>query len=322
MEHVSRKKFLKYIGISGAALLLPKLSSSNILTATDATDKRDVRKVRLAHLTDIHVESGAKSETGFASALHTVNSLTDRPDFIVNGGDSIMNSALNLSRERVKEQWELFHSLLKHNNSLDVHHCVGNHDLYGWTSPNRSHAQGKKWALDEYKLDRSYYSFEKNNWKFIVLDSIHGRNSVPGYYAKLDEEQKNWLKQELDATPRTQYVCIISHIPILAVCPMFNGRNGDSEHWSIPNNTLHADAAELTSMFYGYPNIKACLSGHIHLIDHVNYLGIDYFCNGAVSGNWWKGDYQQFPPSLSMMNFYESGKVEREVMYYNWQSAS
>jgi Icc protein len=321
METLSRHKFLKYLGISGAALLLPRISLSKE-TETPPSAEANPRSVRMAHLTDIHVESGKESEQGFASVLQTVNSLIDKPEFIVNGGDSIMNSALNLSRERVKEQWALFHSLLQKHNSLPVHHCLGNHDLYDWTTPNRSHAQSKKSALDEYNLERPYYAFEKDKWKFIVLDSIHGRNTIPGYYAKLDEEQKIWLKNELEITPKNQFICIVSHIPILAVCTMFNGRNGDTEHWNIPNNTLHSDAEELTALFFGYPNIKACLSGHIHMIDHVNYLGIDYFCNGAVSGSWWKGNYHQFPPSFSLMNFFSNGKVEREVIYYNWQSAS
>ncbi len=320
METLSRLKFLKYVGVSGAALLLPKLSSSRDTISSRTPTEPAV--LRMAHLTDIHVEAGKDSEAGFANALQAVNSLAERPEFILNGGDSIMNSALNLSRERVKNQWELFHKILQDNNSLPVHHCIGNHDLYGWSSPNQAHTKGKKWALDEYKMEQPYYAFEKGNWKFIVLDSIHGRDSIPGYYAKLDEMQMTWLGNELAATPANQFICIVSHIPILAVCTMFIGKNKDREHWSIPNNALHADADELTALFYQYPNIKACLSGHIHLVDHVNYLGIDYYCNGAVSGSWWKGNYHQFPPSFSVMNFHDNGKVERELHYYNWQSSS
>jgi len=319
MEMLSRQKFLKYIGITGAALVLPKLSSSIPIPPSDK-NAPSARPLRVAHLTDIHAQSGKEPEQGFASALQTVNSLSEAPDFILNGGDSIMNSALNLSKEEVKREWSVFHRILKDHNNLPVMHCVGNHDLHGWTSPSLAHNQEKKWALDEYKLERSYYSVEKGKWKFIILDSIHGRYSIPGYYAKLDEGQMLWLKQELETTSSSQHICIVTHIPILAVCTLFNTLNKSNEHWRIPNNTLHADAEELTSLFYQYPNIKACLSGHIHLIDHVNYLGIDYYCNGAVSGSWWKGDFHQFPPSLSMMNFHDHGKVEREIIYYNWKN--
>jgi hypothetical protein len=105
------------------------------------------------------------------------------------------------------------------------------------------------------------------------------------------------------------------------VCTFFESSNKNKKTWNVPNNSLHADAAELTALFYKYPNVKACLSGHIHMIDHVNYLGVDYYCNGAVSGSWWKGNHHQFPPSFSMMNFFDDGKVTRDVNYYNWNLA-
>jgi Icc protein len=321
METISRQKFLKYLGFSGAAFLVPPLSSSFTSFPKPSPPAND-GTLYMAHMTDIHVQSGRAAEDGFASTLQTINGYKEKPDFILNGGDSIMNSALNLSREKVKKQWDLFHDILKNNNSLPIHHCLGNHDLYGWTSPDRAHEEAKQWALDEYKLSRSYYAFEKGNWKFIVLDSIHGRDTIPGYFGKLDEVQREWLEQELASTPNTFFICIVTHIPILAICTLFDHSSKNSEHWSIPNNTLHADAKELTTLFHKYPNIKACLSGHIHMIDHVNYLGIDYFCNGAVSGSWWKGDFHEFPPSFSMMRFSDTGRVEREIIYYDWQRTS
>jgi Icc protein len=315
---LSRQKFLKYLGFSSAALLIPGITSSRILPARSSAPLSE--PIRVAHLTDIHVQSGPESEIGLASCLETVNRLEHKPDFILNGGDGIMNSALNLSREEVKTEWNLFHDLFREHNALPVKHCLGNHDLYGWTAPSRAHTEGKNWALDEYKLEKSYYSFERANWKFIVLDSIHGRNSVPGYYAKLDEGQMEWLKKELASTPAATFICIVTHVPILAMCTLFNEFNEKASHWRIPDNILHADAEELIALFAQYPNIKTCLSGHIHLIDHVNYLGIDYYCNGAVSGSWWKGNYHQFPPSFSLLNFYENGKAEREIIYYNWKN--
>jgi hypothetical protein len=43
--------------------------------------------------------------------------------------------------------------------------------------------------MNEYKIESPYYSFCHNNWKFIVLDSVRAKKTIPGYYAKLDEEQ-------------------------------------------------------------------------------------------------------------------------------------
>jgi Icc protein len=63
------------------------------------------------------------------------------------------------------------------------------------------------------------------------------------------------------------------------------------------------------------------LSGHIHIIEHVNYLGVDYYSNGAVAGSWWKGSYHQFAPAYAVMNFYADGSCKREIKYYPWQES-
>ncbi len=125
---------------------------------------------------------------------------------------------------------------------------------------------------------------------------------------------------ELKNTPEDIFICIVSHIPILAICTLFDGNNHADTNWRVPDNCLHADASKLTKLFFATKNIKVCLSGHIHLVDHVNYLGIDYYCNGAVAGAWWKGSYHQCDPAYAVMNFYADGSSNRELHNYNWQA--
>ncbi len=316
----TRKSFFKTIGLLGAGTLLAPLSfQANALSVESSiTAVKRKRLLRVAHLTDIHVKPDKIAEAGFAAALQQVNEMPDKPDFIINGGDAIMN-AVSFSKEQVRDQWNCFHRLLQTHNQLPVHHCIGNHDLFGWALPGVNHNDGKLWALNEYQLSKPYYTFTQKGWKFIVLDSIHPRKSIPGYFGKLDEVQMNWLETELASTSPTTHVCIVSHIPILAVCTLFDNSYVNHNHWFVPDNTLHADAHQLRDLFYRYKNVKTCLSGHIHLIDHVNYLGTDYYCNGAVSGGWWKGDHQQFSPSFIIMNLYDDGTTEREVHYYDWK---
>ena len=165
----------------------------------------------------------------------------------------------------------------------------------------------------------AYYSFKKAGWHFIVLDSIHARKSLPGYFGKIDEEQFLWLENELKMIHPETPVCVVSHIPILAVCTLFDNTRVTHNNWNVPDNCLHSDAIKLRDLFYRNKNVKACLSGHIHLIDHVNYLGTNYYCNGAVSGGWWKGDHQQFAPAFAIMNFYDDGTTTRDIHYYNWK---
>ena len=273
--------------------------------------------LRVAHLTDIHVSPDRAAEFGMAASMTAVNNLKDKPTMIINGGDAIMNAA-TLTRGGIKDQWSSFHKLLKSDNDLPIYNCIGNHDLFGFLLPSADHAESKKWAMDEYQLTKPYYSFTEGTWHFIILDSIHGRKAIPGYLGKLDAEQMDWLKKELKAVPADRHICIVSHIPILAVCSMFDRDITNMHSMHISDSNMHADSEELIELFYQHKNVRACLSGHIHMIDYVNYLGIEYFCNGAVAGNWWKGNFKHFAPSFSIMNFYDNGAVNREVHYYKW----
>lgn len=275
--------------------------------------------LRMAHLTDIHVKPDRTAEYGMAAALQAVNNLHEPVNGIINGGDAIMN-AVALSKSNVKSQWNTFHSILRSETSLPVYHCVGNHDLFGWMLPSANHEDGKKWCMDEYAIQKTYYAFTCENWKFVVLDNIHPRKSVPGYLGKIDDEQFYLLENELKNTPEGQYVCIVSHIPILAICCFFEHDITNLNKRTIGETNMHTDSEKLVELFYRYPAVRTCISGHIHLIDYVNYLGVDYYCNGAVSGHWWRGNHHHFPPSFSVMNFYKDGTTHREVVYYSWEN--
>ena len=313
-----RKDFLRALGLASAAAILPVFKSQ--ARAAMITPAQPNRCVRAVHLTDIHIETTDRAEYGFRAALRSIRQLTDKPDFLLNGGDAIMNE-ITENPESLSAEWGLFHSILKEENELPVYHCIGNHDLKNFILPDASHSQAKQYALQQYGLQKPYYHFKQNEWHFLVLDSIHGHTTFPGYYGKIDDEQMTWLRQELASIPAKEFVCIMSHIPILAICTLFDGSGVKHRQWNVPDNSLHADAAALRDLFFQYPNIRCCLSGHIHLVDHVNYLGIDYYCNGAVCGSWWKGKHQQFAPSYSVMNFYDDGSTERELVYYQWEKA-
>jgi hypothetical protein len=84
----------------------------------------------------------------------------------------------------------------------------------------------------------------------------------------------------------------------------------------IKRNLMHTDFLTLKKIFIKYPGIRVCISGHIHLQDELEYLGIKYYCNGAVSGNWWSGAYQEFEPAYAVMELHEDGTVNRTMIKY------
>ncbi len=79
---------------------------------------------------------------------------------------------------------------------------------------------------------------------------------------------------------------------------------------------MHLDAAAITDLFADNPNVKLCLSGHIHLRDVVQYNGVTYICNGAVSGNWWKGSYKQTQPGFGVIDLFEDGTFSHQYLPY------
>lgn len=111
----------------GLALGAGVLVSSSVAQASS----KSKRVLRVAHLTDIHIQPEKRAGEGMAETLRQVNGLRDKPDLILSGGDLIMD-AFAASYERTKTQWDLFQSVLKAENSLPIEHCIGNHDVWSF----------------------------------------------------------------------------------------------------------------------------------------------------------------------------------------------
>lgn len=313
----SRKNFLQAGALTalGSALSLQSEASPVIISA-----KRK-RVLRVAHLTDIHVQPQSPAPHGFAAALHAAQNLSDKPDMIFSTGDCIMDS-MSTHKDVVVKEWEVWNSTLKNENSLPMVHCIGNHDIWGITMPHATIVHdkhyGKQWAVEELQLKNRYYSFDKSGWHFIVLDNTHPVTF--SYIAQLDDEQFEWLKEDLSKVAPTTFVCILSHIPIVGVSVFFDGAKVKGNAWHVSGSDMHRDAAKLKNLFYQHKNVKLCLSGHIHLIDQLEYLGVKYLCNGAVCGAWWAGTNQEFPPAFATIDLYDDGTSENEIHYYEWKA--
>lgn len=275
------------------------------------------RVLKIAWLSDTHVKPTEVAETGMRKAFRQANNL--QPDFIINGGDSVMD-ALAASKAKTQAQWDVWNKVIREENKLPIYHCIGNHDVWGWQLKDETvktdPLYDKNWVIKEHNMPGRYYSFTKDKWHFIVLDSTQENNG--GYIARLDEPQFTWLENELKNISSEKFICIVSHIPIVSFCSaMFSEKNEANGDWKISRALLHVDNRRIKALFEKYKNIKVCLSGHIHLQDEVEYLGIKYYCNGAVSGDWWSGPFQEFAPAFAMFNFNNDGTVEREIIEYS-----
>lgn len=311
---MNRKSWLKTIGLSGVAVA----SGPFTILKPDQRQRKSERVLRIAHMTDPHLDMGDQREEWTKICLNHIHQLRDQPDLIFNGGDTI-NDALGREEESVENQWAIWRDIEKEAD-LPFVHCIGNHDVWGISTAINDQRYAKAWAVSELGIDNRYYDFERAGWHFIVLDSTHLKDDGGWYTAKLDEAQFDWLENKLQSIESSTPIFIMSHIPIVSAASFFDGDNEQSGNWQIPGAWVHIDARRIVELFHKHANVKACVSGHLHLLDKVVYNNVTYLCNGAVSGNWWKGDYHQTPAGYAVINLFEDGSVEREYVAYGWEA--
>ncbi len=314
---MNRRRLLK------TASLLPLVTTPDLITPP-APARPDAarpglartRSVRFAYIGDTHMKAETKPMEGVARCLKHAQNQPDKPQFMLHGGDTIMD-ALAQDRDKVQKQWDAWHSVVRANCSLPIEYCIGNHDVWGYENAKADPLYGKKWAVEQMKISGRYRSFDRNGWHFIVLDGVQLTPDGKWYTAHLDPEQLDWLKADLAKTDPKTNVLILSHIPILSATVFYDKNNVKGGNWQIPGGYMHTDAAELIELFAKHPNVRAALSGHMHLLDRAEYNNVTYFCNGAVSGNWWTSDtYHQTKAGYALFDLYDDGTVERTYVNY------
>ncbi|KIA93575.1 metallophosphoesterase [Pedobacter kyungheensis] len=290
----------------GGLLLLPSIS-----TAVTVAEQKPV--LRVAHITDIHLKNDFGAPQKFSKCLHHLQQQSPKVNLVLNGGDMVFDmNKENIST--INDQWRLFMDTVMNESNIQTQYCLGNHDIW-WNENSKGDAfYGKKYAMDKLQLAKPYYSFLKAGWKFIVLDSTHLDIDNTWYIGKLGEEQFNWLSEELKATPKETPVLVMSHIPILTALLMIE--DDIVNKWTMLGGDMHTDTAKIINLFYQHPNVKLCLSGHLHMRDKVIYNGVTYLCNGAVSGAWWKGNRRETAPGYGLIDLFADGTFEESYVNY------
>lgn len=158
------------------------------------------------------------------------------------------------------------------------YHCIlGNHDY-----PKVF----EKDLFKKFQMPKEYYSFDKNGWKFVFLNTNElasyavqsgsarekeffrlqdrlkatGMKNIPSYNGGVGAEQLEWLERQLKEAQRTnKKVMVFSHHPFL------------------PKNGLETlNSEELVQLFLKYPQVKAVISGHHHPGNFAMYQGVPF----------------------------------------------
>jgi 3',5'-cyclic AMP phosphodiesterase CpdA len=301
---MERRGLIKQLG---GLVLLPSLVFGK------AAARSHKPALRIAHITDVHLKNDFGAPAKFSRCLRHIQQQSPKVDLILNGGDIVFDmNKENLGT--IDAQWQLWHNMVKNECSIPMHYCLGNHDIWWYEDSKQDVFYGKKYALNQLQLPNPYYSFTNGGWKFIVLDSVHLDIDSTWYIGKLGDAQFAWLQQELENTPATTPVCVLSHIPILTATNMVE--DDIVNKWEFLGGDMHTDVAKIINLFNKHPQVKLCLSGHIHLRDKVVYNKQTYICDGAVSGAWWNGNKRETVPGYGLIDLHADGSFSEEYVPY------
>lgn len=244
-------------------------------------NQADAQDFKFAFLTDMHI-SNQKSLNKVDSLLQTFDTDTE---LILTGGDNI--DIDNLKKEQLAQGEKNYRGLISilEKTTKPFYLTIGNHDR----QPNTL-GVSNRFQLFEKIAGKTYQAIEHKGWKFIILNSVE---VVDNKYA-IDSIQINWLKKEIQNTKADQPIVIVSHVPFLSVYyPVLDGKYTDTDTFK--------NQKEVFDLFQNH-NLKLVLQGHMHLYEEIKVKDVQFITAGAVSGNWWGGDYHGTKPGYLEVN--------------------
>lgn len=232
---------------------------ASVLVFTSACTEQE-KPLKFAIASDFHAQDVPDGEERVASFIRAAKE--ENVDFIIELGDFCR---LDSAGQVYLKLWDSFEG--------DKYHVIGNHDMDSYTP--EEYVAGMK-------MPGRYYSFDKGDFHFIVLD---GNNLYDGkkytHYAKanyyvnpkmrafIDPEQMAWLKQDLAATDKK--------------CILFSHQNIEQ---FLNNGATVRQILEEENRRAGFKKVVLAFGGH----NHSNYTkeinGITYMQINSASYVW------------------------------------
>ncbi len=219
--------------------------------------------IKIGLINDIHArrikaEKGdlnLSSRTGLESFIIQMKE-SFRPDFVIQNGDAIEGTS---RKGQISiDDFKLVSEYLARAGA-PVYHVNGNHEMRGLTRGDWLKLTGK---------NKTYYYFDKNNFRVIILDGNENEllpnekmnsNDPRGYL--MTNEQFNWLEEKLKDAENFKKIVFIHYAPIIK----------DNER-----NLNQAQAAKLREIFSRH-KVLAVFSGHTEILDYTVENGVAYF---------------------------------------------
>lgn len=269
-----RRTFLKSAGALAAASVLP-------VTSVELAFAEPEKNFMFAYISDSHIQEieGGRFvrnwDRGLIRAVAETNLLQPKPDFVMFGGDLAQLG----KKSELDHGAEMLAKL-----DYDVHCVMGEHDYYLDLGEYWSELYGPQ-----------YYSWDHKGVHFIVLNSVltyddwtnkwpsemqrmvemAGLDNPNGSPFMVGEEQRKWLKKDLQNVAPSTPIVLFSHSPIQKI---YKGWNFWTE-----------DAEEVQGLLEGFDAVTV-VYGHVHQIQYNQIGNISFH---AVMATAWPWPYPQ-----------------------------
>jgi predicted phosphodiesterase len=264
---LGRRAWLKGASLVLAATALDSLPSTRLL----ADDNSGKATLRIGLITDLHYAD--KPPAGSRHYRETLDKLSEaarqfareKPAFVVELGDLIDAADSVETEQRWLERINREFSAL----SEDRHYVLGNHCVDMLT---------KEEFLGGVARERSYYSFDRGGFHFVVLDACfrsdgrpYGRKNFQWTDPNLPAAELEWLAADMKATDKPVIVFVHQRLDV------------STEH-GVKN------AAEVRLVLEASGRVRAVFQGHSHQNDYREINGIHYttlvaMVEGSGAGN-------------------------------------
>ncbi len=317
---ITRRDFVAGAALGAAGMALLPARADAVTASGRAETAQGARSLRFVFMPCVHLRRELRSPEGFAAALQAARQLRPAPEFVLTGGDMCHNMRDQTMAQSV-EITDLFLKIFDENCKLPAHHCLGNHDLAAWNKVADSASDpryGKNLTLQKLGMRSRYYSFDRGGWHFVVLDYM--RVSEPGKFsAEIDPEQLAWLGEDLGKNS-TRPALVVTHAPVVSAVELFSDRAKRTEDaLSVPFGRVISNAPELVATAKK-GNVRAFVSGHLHLVERLELMGNIFICSGSVSGHQWTGPRMGTPQGFGVFDCRADGSFDFAYQAYGWKA--
>ncbi|WP_199222445.1 calcineurin-like phosphoesterase C-terminal domain-containing protein [Corynebacterium yudongzhengii] len=161
----------------------------------------------------------------------------------------------------------------------------GNHDL-DFDAESDEH----KFATYRQQFGPEYYSYDVGNAHIISLESVEYPVSDGEYNGAIDDEQMEWLRQDIANTPEDKLIVLASHIPLVGFADYSSTQHQIDQFTEIAELVEGRETIAVSGHAHAVANLREgdSLSGwkEVHGIDGLPFTNV---VAGGISGDWYSG---------------------------------